>query len=158
MSQMQEQTFNKTSAATAGLPQSEDDGEARPVAWDVMTAYQQIASRKVMLIDARTHSAYTHLRIPDARSIPMQTLGEAGALLKDINQTTPICVYCSSGALSKIAAAAFARCGYTEVYYIKTGFDGWQQKRLPCVTEINGELVQVVIDRVGFSAPVLVLN
>lgn len=158
MSQVQEQTFNKTSAAAAGLPQSIENGDTRPVAWDVMTAYQQIAGRKVMLIDARSHSAYSHLRIPDARSIPMQTLSEAGSLLKDVSETTPICVYCSSGALSKIAAAAFAQCGYTEVYYIKTGFDGWQQKRLPCVTEINGELVQVVIDRVGFSFPVVVLN
>ena len=157
MSQLQDRTLKQTGAAGASPLTSAADGESRAVAWDVLTAYQQIASRKVTLIDARSYSAYTHLRIPDARSIPMQTLGEAGAL-QGLKETMALCVYCSSGALSKIAAAAFARCGFMQVYYIKTGFEGWQQKRLPCVTEINGELVQVVIDRVGFSAPVLVLN
>lgn len=119
----------------------------------VLGAYQKIVARQATVIDVRAASAFANLRIPDARNIPLEILASQAAshLLADLKYDAQICVYCDSGARSIFAAKKLKQLGYEHIFYIEQGFAAWQAAGLPCVTEIDGELVRVVIERVGIS-------
>lgn len=146
------------------LPQSNlhlsPDNTDIPLSWDVLTAFERIAAHSVTLLDTRSQQSFKHLRIPDARNIPFEVIATSAgdSLMEDLHRTSPICVYSTAGASSRMAATKLLRSGYSNVFYIDHGFLGWHKKGLPCVTEIQGELVQIVTDRVGLAAPVFLFD
>lgn len=134
----------------------ESKREFVPIVWDVLTAFQHVAAQTVSLVDARSPASFLQLRIPAARNVPLETIGTAGAAhrMADLNANSDICVYGAAGASSRKAAAKLLEFGYRKVYYLDGGFLAWEKKGLPCVTEIDGELVRVVTERVGLTSPV----
>lgn len=68
----------------------------------------------ICILDVRTREEYDSGHIPDAIMIPHDQITDlAGKTLTDKEQL--ILVYCRSGSRSKIAAAALAELGYTNV-------------------------------------------
>lgn len=149
-----------SSASAAHAATREPDAVAEPIALDVMQAYRQIVARQRVLIDVRPGPEYARLRIPDALHLPTKMLKHPWKIRKlyGIRRDTPICVYAAAGAGSRWAAAKLQRQGYCKVAYLSEGFAGWQHKGLPCVSEIDGELVQVVTECVGLPWRVIVFD
>ena len=98
--------------------ENEDSGE------DTKLSYEQISQKRAkelmeteenyVIIDARTQSEYDEGHIAGAILIPEYEIAErAEDEIPDKNQL--ILVYCRSGRRSKIAAAALAELGYTNV-------------------------------------------
>ena len=69
------------------------------------------ATPGAMLIDVRTPSEYGEGRIPGSINVPLQSIGNIGAIVKD--KSTPLYVYCYSGARSRQAVNRLHKTGYT---------------------------------------------
>lgn len=146
-------------AEASGEADCHDVGNPQDVIyWDALTAYKHIAEHKVTLVDTRPRAEFMRLRIPDACNIPLALIATSAAehWLRGLRRTSPICVYGMSRHASHEAAKQMKRSGYRNVFCLDQGFMGWQRKGLPCVTEIDGELVRVVMERIGLAAPVVV--
>lgn len=149
-----------SSAFPAAAAAHEPDMAAEPIGLDVMQAYRKIVARQVILIDVRPDLEFARLRIPEARNVPMKLLHQPLRIpgSSPAGCDTPICVYAATGAASRRAAAEFLRLGCRDVAYLSAGFVGWQRKGLPCVTEIDGELIRIVTERVGLPSRVFVFD
>lgn len=66
-----------------------------------------------VLLDVRTREEYAQGHIPGSRNLPLQEINTAVSLLPE--QSTPIFVYCYSGARSAQATAYLNRMNYTSV-------------------------------------------
>ena len=66
-----------------------------------------------VLIDVRTTPEYRQGHIPKSISVPLQTIDRVAKIVN--NESTPIFVYCQSGARSRQAAGALRRMGYKQV-------------------------------------------
>ena len=77
-------------------------------------AKKMIETQKVIVVDVRTLEEYTEGHIPNAISVPLETIeNEAEAKLK--NKDDLILVYCRSGRRSREAALKLIEKGYTNV-------------------------------------------
>ena len=77
-------------------------------------AKKMMETQKVIVVDVRTLEEYNEGRIPNAISIPLETIeNEAEAKLK--NKDDLILVYCRSGRRSREAALKLIEKGYTNV-------------------------------------------
>lgn len=70
-------------------------------------------NRKAVLLDVRTQEEYNNKHIEGSINIPLQSLDNIVANVG--NLSTPIYVYCHSGARSARAAERLRRMGYTDV-------------------------------------------
>ena len=66
-----------------------------------------------MLLDVRTRGEYDEWHIPGSFSLPLNELQKATSLIP--SSSTPLFVYCLSGARSAIAAARLRKMGYARV-------------------------------------------
>ena len=66
-----------------------------------------------VLLDVRTREEYRQGHIPGSRNLPLDQVGRARETLPD--RSTPLYVYCYSGARSGQAVAALKRMGYDHV-------------------------------------------
>lgn len=81
---------------------------------DVNAGVQEYKQREgAVLLDVRTEEEYAEGRIPESVNLPLQRIGSAEAVVSE--KTTPIYVYCHSGARSRQAKAALVRMGYGDV-------------------------------------------
>ena len=77
-------------------------------------AKKMIETQKVIVVDVRTLEEYTEGHIPNAISVPLETIeNKAEAKLK--NKDDLILVYCRSGRRSREAALKLIEKGYTNV-------------------------------------------
>ena len=77
-------------------------------------AKKMIETQKVIVVDVRTLEEYKEGHIPNAISVPLETIeNEAEAKLK--NKDDLILVYCRSGRRSREAALKLIEKGYTNV-------------------------------------------
>ena len=77
-------------------------------------AKKMIETQKVIVVDVRTLEEYTEGHIPNAISVPLETIeNKAEAKLK--NKDDLILVYCRSGRRSREAALRLIEKGYTNV-------------------------------------------
>ena len=77
-------------------------------------AKKMIETQKVIVVDVRTLKEYTEGHIPNAISVPLETIeNKAEAKLK--NKDDLILVYCRSGRRSREAALKLIENGYTNV-------------------------------------------
>ncbi|WP_369717014.1 rhodanese-like domain-containing protein [Leptotrichia sp. HSP-536] len=92
-------------------------------------AKKMMETQKVIVVDVRTLEEYNEGHIPNAISIPLETIeNEAEAKLK--NKDDLILVYCRSGRRSREAALKLIEKGYTNVIDFG-GINDW-----------NGEVVK----------------
>ena len=77
-------------------------------------AKKMMETQKVIVVDVRTLEEYTEGHIPNAISVPLETIeNKAEAKLK--NKDDLILVYCRSGRRSREAALKLIEKGYTNV-------------------------------------------
>lgn len=66
-----------------------------------------------VLLDVRTPHEYAKGRIPGSKNLPLQNIAKAESVVED--KSTPLFVYCYSGARSAQAVSALKQMGYTNV-------------------------------------------
>ena len=94
---------------------------------------------KVLVVDVRTPKEYAVKRIPGAKLVPFEELDRR--YREEIPEATEkIFVYCMGGERSRSACDFLSRRGYTNLYNIREGIQGWRG-----VTEGEGELRLVQI-------------
>ena len=69
-----------------------------------------------MLVDVRTPEEYREGHIPGSINVPLQQIEDIDLEVSDMS--TPLFVYCRSGARSRQAAAMLQEMGYEEVHNI----------------------------------------
>lgn len=81
--------------------------------------------RKAQVIDVREKDTFDAGHILGARSMPYSMLKTTiGSLRKD----QPVYLYDQKKALSIRAASLLRKNGYTDIYILKGGYDGWTGK------------------------------
>ena len=82
-----------------------------------MTMEEAVAAAKenqrIRLVDVRTPAEYRQGHIPGSILVPLDQWEQIEEAVPD--KSTPLYVYCLSGARSQSACRGFARLGYTEV-------------------------------------------
>jgi len=68
---------------------------------------------QAVLLDVRMPSEYSHGHIPGSLNIPLPNIDTAATVVPD--KSTPLFVYCYSGARSRQAAALLRQMGYSNV-------------------------------------------
>ena len=71
------------------------------------------AAAGAVLLDVRTAGEYSDGHIPGSKNVPLQNIENAQNIIKD--KTTPIFVYCYSGARSSQAVSILKHMGYSDV-------------------------------------------
>lgn len=66
-----------------------------------------------ILLDVRTSQEYREGHIPDGKNIPLQELGRINTIVDD--KSTPLFVYCYSGARARQAMGELQHMGYLNV-------------------------------------------
>ncbi|MHB8840681.1 MAG: rhodanese-like domain-containing protein [Candidatus Aquicultor sp.] len=89
---------------------------------DAAQAKQLIDAKSVQLIDVREEDEFRMGYIAGAKLIP---LGQLTSRIGEIDKTKPVLVYCATGARSAEAAQVLVASGYTKVYNLASGVDGW---------------------------------
>ncbi len=79
-----------------------------------------------VVLDVREREEYEQGLIPGAIHIPRGNL-ETRIESRVPDRSTPIIIYCASGARSAYAAKTLADLGYQDVVSLATGFSGWKQ-------------------------------
>ncbi len=85
---------------------------------------QAKTNSSIRLVDVRTPAEFRQGHLPGSLSMPLDQWEQI--LEKVPDKSTPLYVYCLSGARSQAACRGFARLGYTEVMNIGgiAGYDG----------------------------------
>ena len=97
------------------------DGFRRP---DINEGGREFGSAPgAVLLDVRSAREYGEGHIPGSRNVPLQDI--SGSQPIPAGKSTPLYVYCYSGARSGQAAAALRRMGYTNVKNIG-GIASWR--------------------------------
>ena len=83
------------------------------------------ANDNALLIDVREFFEYKKLRIPGAVNIPSS--GNLQISADSIDKNIPLFFYCTSGFRSKRVSKFFADEGFTKVYNLDGGINGWKE-------------------------------
>jgi len=98
----------------------------RPVA--VAEAVQMVNQKNALFIDIRSDDLYKAGHIAQSRHLPMADFhGKRAALPKD----KPLIVVCERGRTSLPAARALRKLGFSEVYSLEGGLQGWDKAGMP---------------------------
>ena len=106
-------------------PQLEPPPPVAPERQDITAAQLQTmidTSQHVALVDVRTNQEYTAGHIPGSINQPLANIDEWS---QRISKDTGICCICASGYTSRQAAAILLEKGFTEVYNLLGGMNGW---------------------------------
>ena len=108
---------SKTGNEKQSLTMSKESKNGKKAEYKKITsdeAKKMMETQKVIVVDVRTLEEYTEGHIPNAISVPLETIeNEAEAKLK--NKDDLILVYCRSGRRSREAALKLIEKGYTNV-------------------------------------------
>ncbi len=89
---------------------------------------------KVLLVDVRTPREYAAKRVVGAKLVPFDELEKR--YKAEIPETAEkVFIYCMSGERSRSACDFLSRQGYSNLYHVRDGFQGWRGP-----TEGEGEL------------------
>ena len=96
-------------------------------------------SGRVVLVDVRSPKEYAVKRVPGAKLVPFEELEKR--YKEDIPDTAEkVFVYCAGGERSRFACDFLSRQGYTNLYHVKDGLQGWRGP-----TEGEGKLTLIQI-------------
>ena len=108
---------SKTGNEKQSLTMSKESKNGKKAEYKKITsdeAKKMMETQKVIVVDVRTLEEYNEGHIPNAISVPLETIeNEAEAKLK--NKDALILVYCRSGRRSREAALKLIENGYTNV-------------------------------------------
>lgn len=74
------------------------------------------ADARAVLVDVREPGEYASGHVPEAVNVPLSCIAEIARMAPDVS--TPLYLYCASGARSRRAAKALVRAGYQDVHNI----------------------------------------
>ena len=98
-----------------------------------LEAVRLINDRHALILDVRPAGDYKKGHLLNAVNVPQQKLGERlEELGKD--KARPVVVYCALGGVAAQAAHQLKKAGFSEVYPIKGGLNGWLGASLPVTT------------------------
>lgn len=98
-----------------------------------LDAVRLINDRQALVVDVRAPADYKKGHILNAINLPQPKLAERmGDLGKDTAK--PIVVYCALGGVAAQASHQLKKAGYTEVYPLRGGLNGWMGASLPVTT------------------------
>ncbi|HJU05894.1 MAG TPA: rhodanese-like domain-containing protein [Nitrospiraceae bacterium] len=92
------------------------------------------AVERALLVDVRTPREYVAKHAPGAKSVPFEEL-EARYKTEISATAEKVFVYCSSGDRSRLACDFLSQRGYTNLYNVRDGLQGWRGR-----TEGEGEV------------------
>ena len=92
-------------------------------------ATQLINQHKGRFIDVRDHSEFSQGHIAESKNIPLSELPDK--IKKIRGPDKPVILVCTSGQRAQTAATQFQESGFTEVYVLKGGIQGWKIEQLP---------------------------
>ena len=96
-------------------------------------AVRLINDAQALVVDVRPPADFKKGHILNALNLPQTKLGERiGELGKDTAR--PIVVYCALGSVSAQAAHTLKKAGYSQVFPLKGGLNGWLAASLPVTT------------------------
>ncbi|NNC23962.1 rhodanese-like domain-containing protein [Salinisphaera sp. USBA-960] len=115
-------------AANEWLLANGGSGSGRPV--NPSEAVRLMNTDDAVVVDTRSASDYKKNHILNAIHVPVAGIDErAGEISKDTNQT--IICYCGSGNQAAQAASKLRKQGYSNVYTLRGGINGWESDGLP---------------------------
>jgi rhodanese-related sulfurtransferase len=91
------------------------------------------AGQPIELLDVRTPGEYANAHVPQARSIPLDTLNAPAFLYQHRDHHTPIYVLCQSGGRARKAIEKFNRAGFEDCVLVEGGTEAWIEAGLPVV-------------------------
>lgn len=95
---------------------------------DIMMQYEN-----EVVIDVRLWRIYKKSRIDGA--LTAQDSEELKELVSQLDKEQPLLVYCNDGFRSETAAEMLTEWGFTQVYNLREGLDGWKDAGLPLDNE-----------------------
>ena len=98
------------------------------------------ASERIVVVDVRTPREHAAKRLPGARLVPFEELDTR--YRHEIPDTADkVLVYCAGGDRSRLACDFLARQGYTNIYNVMDGLQGWRGR-----TEGEGEMTFIKLE------------
>jgi len=93
-------------------------------------AVRLINDREAVIVDVRPVPDFKKGHLLNAINLPAAKLGDrATEVAKD--KSKPVVVYCALGGAAVEAAKTLRKAGYTEVYPLRGGINGWLNSNLP---------------------------
>ncbi len=86
-----------------------------------------------VVLDLRSHEAYSRGHIVNAKSIPFDELDAHKSKINAF-KNKPIVAVCEAGTTSTRAVTTLRNSGFESVYGLKGGMNAWNQAGLPVVT------------------------
>lgn len=83
------------------------------------------SSDDYLFIDVRTSTEFYEWRIAGFSNLDVYVLEDDYSLLDKYDNTMPVVIMCNSGNRSITAANIFYEKGFTEIYNLKDGIQGW---------------------------------
>jgi rhodanese-related sulfurtransferase len=105
---------------------------ARVQAFAALSAAQavRLMNQGALVIDLRSKEAFDTGHIVDARNVPAATLESQADSLKKWRDKNVI-TYCDTGSNGANAARALIKLGFTKVFNLQGGLNGWVKDNLP---------------------------
>ncbi|RKP58790.1 rhodanese-like domain-containing protein [Pararobbsia silviterrae] len=95
-------------------------------------ATQMINRRNAVVVDLRSTDEFSKGHLPQARSVPFETLSEKAAQVSK-NKSAPVLLVCQTGQRARKAEQVLTEAGYAEVYTLQGGIEAWQTAGMPVV-------------------------
>jgi rhodanese-related sulfurtransferase len=96
----------------------------------VIQATQLINRQNAVMLDVRETKDYQGGRVPNALHIPLSELASRGSELGKYTGR-PVIAYCDRGNLSRSAASALLKLGFSDVHTLRGGVRAWSEAGLP---------------------------
>ena len=92
-------------------------------------AIQIVNQRDGVFLDIREAAEFKKEHIAESMNLPLSTLEESVAKLKDPAQ--PVILICASGQRSHTAAKQLRNNGFSNIYVLTGGLNAWKEAKLP---------------------------
>ena len=98
----------------------------------------RLMNQGAIVLDLRPKAAYDAGHIGDARNVPAAELESQADSLKKWREKSVI-TYCETGVSGASTARALTKLGFTKVFNLQGGINGWMKDNLPVVkTGVKG--------------------
>lgn len=97
---------------------------------DAKKAAQLVADGKVTVLDVRTEDEFKDGHIKGATNVDILEDGFA-AKLGSMDKSKPILVHCQAGGRSTRSLPTLEKLGFTEIYHLDGGMEGWEKAGQP---------------------------
>jgi rhodanese-related sulfurtransferase len=128
-----------TGAVLAGLAVVIYEVRERLHAFAALSAMQavRLMNQGALVIDLRGKDAFDAGHIGDARNVPAAQLESQVESLKRWRDKNVI-AYCASGGEGASAARALTKLGFTKVFSLEGGLNGWVRDNMPLAKTASG--------------------